>query len=299
VSKTSSLILAVAAVAAALALPGIASAGIARGVVVKIDRAPALVAVAQANGRVSLLHVRAGKNLHVGSRIAFTARVRRDGTLATTGVRVVGRAGATRVRGIVLAWRQRTLVISARGAILRVKAAKGVRGLASAASRAPKVGAEVQVRLDLRQGALTARGVSVVNAETPAGSIEGHILAITPNSITVADDGVSVLIGVPSGFDLTKFKVGDEVLASFTRNTDGSLTLTALANEDAADDQEPETGDDNGDDQGQQGDDHGDDQPSTPGTDDGDNDNSGGDDGGSGGGGHDDDHGDDQGGDDH
>ena len=68
------------------------------------------------------------------------------------------------------------------------------------------------------------------------------------------------MLKVPAGIDLTKFKTGDEVLATFTQGADGSLALTQLAgdeNAQEADDQgEIENGDDdNGDHGGGGGDD--------------------------------------------
>ncbi len=68
--------------------------------------------------------------------------------------------------------------------------------------------------------------------------------------MTVTDEGVTLSFAVPTGFDLSKFKTGDKVLAFFTRNADGTLALKVLAgdaNAREADDEDEDTGDDDGD----------------------------------------------------
>jgi hypothetical protein len=58
----------------------------------------------------------------------------------------------------------------------------------------------------------------------------------------------------PAGLVLLGFATGDEVLATFSQGTDGSLTLTALSRDDNA----QRADDDNGDDRGGDGHDGGD-----------------------------------------
>src|SRR4051812_47156785 len=88
---------------AAAAVPGTAAAQ--RGVVVKVERASALTAVAGPHGSVALVHAPA--RVELGQRVAFRARTLGDGTLSATGLQVTGRASRVHVRGVVLAHRAR------------------------------------------------------------------------------------------------------------------------------------------------------------------------------------------------
>ena len=96
-------VLAVLAVLAAFAVPSVAAAHNSSGVVLKVDRSAHLVGVTQGPHRVSLVHTAAASHLRVGQRISLNARTLRNGTLAASQVRVVGRAHAVRFRGLVLA----------------------------------------------------------------------------------------------------------------------------------------------------------------------------------------------------
>src|SRR3954463_16709122 len=86
---------------AALAAP---SAALANGVVLKVQRATHLVAVTRAGStNVALVHTSAAARLHVGQRVALSARRLHNGTLAASAVHVVGRAHTVRFRGLLLA----------------------------------------------------------------------------------------------------------------------------------------------------------------------------------------------------
>lgn len=240
----------VAAVAAA-AVPGTAAAQ--RGVVVKVDRASALTAVAGARGSVALVHTKA--RVHVGQRVSYRGRALRNGTFAGTAVKVVGRAKSVRVTGIVLAHRRGGYLLSAHGAVLRVNAHARRTTASASDSGLPKVGSEVSVTAtfsddDAAGDDLDETSVTPVAATALGGSIEGDLRSVSATSIVVADDGLALQINVPAGFDTSKFAVGDEVLATFSQQSDGTLVLTALAgNENVAeadDETEIEIGDDDG-----------------------------------------------------
>ena len=241
------------AVAAVLAAPGIASAS---GVVLKADRASHLVAVTRAANRVVLVHT--GARVHVGQRLAMQTRALRNGTLSATAVRVVGKTKRVRFRGMVLARSHGRLVVSAGGAVISLRSAR--RTTSSANDSGPKPGSEVEVDAQVENDELETEDVTVVAPAAPGGSIEGRLTAIGTGTITVTSEHMSLVLKVPAGIDLTKFKTGDEVLATFTQGADGSLALTQLAgdeNAQEADDQgEIENGDDdNGDHGGGGGDD--------------------------------------------
>src|SRR5258708_30110216 len=100
-------------VAAALLAP---SAALASGVVLKVQRATHLVAVTNGKTKVSLVHT--GAKLRVGERVAVSGRTLRNGTLAASSVRVVGRARTVHFRGLVLKKSGTRLVLSAGGAVI-------------------------------------------------------------------------------------------------------------------------------------------------------------------------------------
>src|SRR5437868_6798945 len=161
--------LAVAAIAVP-ALPGVAHAATKQGAVVKVDRPSRLVAVAGARGQVALVHTSkvAVRNLKTGSRVTFAARTLRNGTLASSRFRVVGRARTVRVRGLVLRSNSRSFAMSAGGAVLSVKSA-----------RAPRVGSTVVASVAPRATGLASTGVTVVDPSASSGSIEGHVVSAT------------------------------------------------------------------------------------------------------------------------
>jgi hypothetical protein len=67
---------------------------------------------------------------------------------------------------------------------------------------------------------------------------------------------MNLAIKVPTGVDLTKFATGDEVLATFSQQADGSLLLTDIS---ADGNTQEADNNDGGDDNGGGGDDQGDD----------------------------------------
>lgn len=231
----------------ALAVPGVACA--ARGVAVKVDRGSKVVAVTQAQGQVSLLHVRATARIHVGSRLAFSARKLANGTFAATQVRVLGRAHRTQVRGTVLASRAANVVLSAHGAVLRISRSAATRTTQSSADRGTlPVGTRVEIEVEIENEDLDADEIHVLAATADAGLIRGHLTINANGTITVADEGVSLTFAVPAGFDLSRFRTGDEVIAFFLRNADGSLALKILAGDDDAREADDEDEDEHDDD---------------------------------------------------
>jgi uncharacterized membrane protein YgcG len=211
--------------AAALAAPASALAG---NVVVKVERGSHLVAVASAK-HVMLVHTRAASTLRVGERIAMRSHKLRNGTFAASSVRVLGRAKHVAFRGLLLS-RERsnhTITVSAGGAPVTVTS--------TSTPPSAQPGSEVEVEADVEDnGDLNANDVNVVSATAPGGSLEGHLLAIGTSSITVGSEHATLVINVPSGFNLSTFKVGDEVLAVFTQQTDGTLLLTSLTGDENA-----------------------------------------------------------------
>ena len=227
-------------VASALVVP---SAAFASGVVLKVQRATHLVAVTNGKTKVNLVHTAA--KLRVGQRVTVSGRTLRNGTLAASSIRVVGRVHTVHFRGLLLKKNGTQFVVSAGGAVVALH--RGARTTASASDTGPQPGATVDVTASVgTDDELDSETVTTVSADAPGGSIEGK-LTLGSGKITVVSEHMALVLVVPSTVDLTKFATGDEVLAQFTQGTDGTLTLTSLSGDDNAQQADDNGGDDNGD----------------------------------------------------
>jgi Cu/Ag efflux protein CusF len=241
-------------VAAALLAP---SAALASGVVLKVQKATHLVAVTNGKTKVNLVHTAA--RLRVGQRVTLSSRTLRNGTLAASSIRVLGRAHTVHFRGLLLKKSGTRLVVSAGGATIAVH--RGARTTSSANDTGPTPGATVDVTATVgTDDELDATTVSTTSVDTPGGKIEGT-LTLGTGTVTVKSDEMNLTIKVPTGFDLTQFATGDEVLATFSQQADGSLLLTDISgdgNAQEADNNDNNDDGDNSDDNGGNGDNHGD-----------------------------------------
>lgn len=249
-------------VVAALLAP---SAAFASGVVLKVQHATHLVAITNGKTKVSLVHT--GASLRVGQRVTMSGRTLRNGTVAASSIRVIGRAHTVHFRGLLLKKSGTRFVLSAGGAIIAVH--RGGRTTSSASDAGPQPGATVDVTATVgTNGELDDDTVATASADTPGGKIEGK-LTIGTGTVTVKSDEMNLSIKVPTGFDLTKFATGDEVLVTFSQQADGSLLLTDISGDanpqeaDTNDDGDNNTGDDGGDDNGDHHDGSGNDGGST------------------------------------
>jgi hypothetical protein len=239
-------------VSAALLAP---SAALASGVVLKVQHATHLVAVTNGKTKVSLVHTAA--TLRVGTRVALSGRTLRNGTLAASSVHVLGRAHVVHFRGLLLKKSGTQLIVSAGGAIIAVH--RGTRTTSSASDSGPAPGATVDVTATVgTDDELDATTVSTSSTDTPGGKIEGK-LTVGSGVVTVKSEEMNLSIKVPTGFDLTTFATGDEVLVTFSQQADGSLLLTDISGDGTAQEADNnDNSDDNGDDNGGDGGDHGD-----------------------------------------
>lgn len=230
-------------VAAALLAP---SAALASGVVLKVQRATHLVAVTNGKTKVSLVHTNA--KLRVGQRVALKGRTLRNGTVAASSIRVLGRAKTVHFRGLLLKKSGTRMVLSAGGAIIAVNRGSA-RTTASANDTGPQPGSTVDVTVTVgADDELDEDHVTTVSADAPGGAIEGK-LTIGTGKVTVVSEHMALVLNVPATFDLSTFANGDEVLAKFTQGADGSLTLTALSGDENAQEADDDNGDhDNSDD---------------------------------------------------
>lgn len=213
----------------ALAAPAQALAG---GVVLKVQPARHLVAVARTPTNIAIVHTTAASHLRVGERVSLSAHTLRNGTLAASAVTVLGHVQKVHFRGRLLGHSYGRLSVLAGGAVITVHT--GSRSVASARDGSPPTGSQVGVTATVgSSGQLEDGGVTVFSPTSPGGRIEGQ-LTLGTGSITVTSDAMSLVITVPSGFDLSTFTNGQDVLATFAQQSDGSLLLTALSGDDSA-----------------------------------------------------------------
>ena len=232
-------------VAGALLAP---SAAFASGVVLKVQRATHLVAVTRPNHTVALVHTNAAGHLEVGERVAMNARALRNGTMAASAVRVLGHAKKVTFRGLMLRKNSGRFVMSAGGAVVTVN--RDTHENDNDVNNGDAVVVTATVNND---NELDEDNLNPVDAAHPGGAIEGT-LTIGTGTVTVVSEHLALVLKVPSGFDLSKFANGDEVLAQFTQGADGSLTLTTLSGDENAQEANDNNNDDNG---GDDGGDHG------------------------------------------
>jgi hypothetical protein len=230
-------------VAGALLAP---SAAFASGIVLKVQRATHLVAVTRPNHTVALVHTNAAGRLEVGERVAMNARALRNGTMAASAVRVLGHAQKVTFRGLMLRKNRDRFVMSAGGAVVTVNRDTHENDDDVTNGDAVVVTASVNDDDELDEDNLNP-----VDAAHPGGAIEGT-LTIGTGTVTVVSEHLALVLKVPSGFDLSKFANGDEVLAQFTQGADGSLTLTTLSGDENA--QEANDNNNNNDDDDDDGD---------------------------------------------
>lgn len=231
-------------VVAGLAGPGSA---LASGVVLKVQPARHLVTVARTPASVALVHTQAASRLRVGQRVQLTARTLRNGTLSASRVTVVGRTTKVRFRALLLARSAGRIVVSAGGAVIKLRSGS-TRTTASARDSAPPTGSQVDVTATVtNDDELDEDSVTVFSPTSPGGRIEGA-LTLGTGTITVTAEHLSLVLKVPAGFDLSSFTNGEDVLAEFAQQPDGSLVLTKLSGDDNA-----QEADDNGHDDGGSG----------------------------------------------
>lgn len=220
------------AVVGAMALAGALPAGAGaagpslRGAVVAKDQARGTLAIAAGGGRVVTLRPTAGVGRYrVGQRIAAAAGRRADGTYEARRVRVDGRAGAARVRAVLVGRSNRGYLLSAGSSTFSIRA----RAASTPAGLAP--GAVVVARLALGAGGASSRALSRVG-EAAMVEIEGILLSSGADRLELAVAGRGrVAVTLPAGLAVAAAP-GDEIELLVSVGEDGSFTLVALSGED-------------------------------------------------------------------
>jgi hypothetical protein len=249
-------------VVAAFALPaaGPASAATFRGTVVHKNRSAHKFVVATKSGR--LVVVRAARTARVGRVVRVSGTKLRSGTFRARSVRTVGRSRHARLRGTVTyaSRSKRAFTVSTRGASVLVhqKRLRG-RSARAAADTMPAAGEQVAVDGTIDQNDdIEANDVQNEGQDTNGMELEGKVLAVDQAARTIqvsADDddesGDAVTVSVPGSFDITQFKVGNEVELKVTKQTDGTFVLQSMDDEnDSADSADENDGENNNKDEG-------------------------------------------------
>ena len=236
------LLLATAAAGLAVVLPATAGAATFRGAVVAKDAARKALVTASRDGTVRTVRLHTGfARFRVGALVAVRGAKLPDGTYSAGGVRRIGRAPGTHVRGTVVQRLAKRLVVSAGGSVFALRVT-GKQLAADGGGLEP--GDRVDCHVRFKRG----------SPETPANGIKevGHDgqLVLEGIYLTTDDDGTielavvhkgRVLVSVPDGVDVPAFTAGDVVVLVVTVEDDGSFTLVKGENESSRDD-----GDDGG-----------------------------------------------------
>jgi len=261
---------ALVALAAALVLAAPAPAAVSTaGTVVHRNARTHSFVVASASGR--LTKVRSRHAVRVGRTVHVTGHRLRDGSVASSRVRVGAHHRSARLRGTVTFVNRRAhrfTVSSAAGSI-------SVRGARSAAVRAasddlPPVGQQVVVTITVSPGGVLEEDEVDELGMDQEVEIEGIVQAVDPAAhtvtVTASDDGESggtVTVGFPATFDLSGITVGNEIEIKAIRQPDGTFVLSKLETEneneladEAGNNDDNQPGADNGD-NGDNGDDNG------------------------------------------
>src|SRR5262249_2115133 len=127
----------------ALAALGAPAGALAGGVVLKVQPARHLVAVARTPTSVKLVHTAAASHLRLGGRVARRPRRPRTGPPPASKTTVQGRAHKVRFRGRLLSKAHGRLLVSAGGAVTAVR--PHARTTASATDTTPAPGSVVDV----------------------------------------------------------------------------------------------------------------------------------------------------------
>jgi hypothetical protein len=222
--KRLALLGAVAALAA-VALPGVATAGQLSGVVVAKDAARRSVAVAS-RGDVHTLRTARFGALKLGQRVTAAGATLGDGTFSARTVRVGGRVKQVQFRAVVVrheAAKQR-LIVSAGGTVFAFRLASGT-SFASDGGLAP--GDQVTVSADVKKQELEAqRGDVKETGHVEALKLEGIFLHQGQDSfdIAVVHRGL-VHIRFTPGADLPDWKAGDIVFVLVAVGSDGAFSF--------------------------------------------------------------------------
>jgi hypothetical protein len=254
----------VIAAAVGLMAAGPASAATFRGTVVHKNRSVHKFVVATKSGR--LVVVRSNRAPAIGRVVRVSGTKTRSGIFSARSIRSVGRARHARLRGVVTYTNRskRLFTVSTRGAsvLIHQRRLRG-RSARAAADTMPSSGEQVAVDTTIDQNDdLEADNVQNQGQATSGIELQGKVLAVdqTARTIQVSGDddeqsGGAVTVSIPSSFDITQFKVGNEVELTVAKQSDNSFVLQSIGDEnDTADENDNNDGENGNNTQNKSGD---------------------------------------------
>lgn len=220
-------ILAVTIVLAGLmALSSTAGAASWKGTVVAKDGARKAVVTVSKNGVARTVRAARVGKLRIGQTVAVRARALADGTFTAQRVRVLGRTGTARVRGVVVRSERSRVLLSAGGSVFAV-GSKAARRLAAKRDRlAP--GDRVLAHVKVKRGKLVAKWFRETGYADLV-ELEGIYLSTSDAvlELAVVHRG-RVEVAVPAELSLPELSPGDEIELLARVGEDGSFMLVAL-----------------------------------------------------------------------
>ena len=217
----------VVALAGLMMLPATAGAASWKGTVVSKDAARKAVVTVSPKGVARTVRVARVGKFRIGQRVAVRARALADGTFAAKRVRVLGRTGKARVRGVVVRSEKSRVLVSAGGSVFAVRT-KGARRLSAARHKGLAPGDRVLVHVRLKHGKLVAKWFKETGY-TDLVEIEGIYLSTRDGvlELAVVHRG-RVEVKVPADLSLPEVAPGDEIEILARVADDGMFTLVAL-----------------------------------------------------------------------
>jgi hypothetical protein len=235
------LVIGVLTAALTLLAAGPAAAATVRGTVVHKNRSAHKFVLATQSGRLVVIH--SNRGARVGRVVRVSGTKLRNGSYSARSIRSVGSRRHARLRGTVTyaSRSKKVFTISTRGASVLVhqKRLRG-RSARAAADTLPAPGEQVAVDTTIdNNDDLEADDVQSEGQDSNGMELEGKVLSVDQArrliSIAADDDdqsGGAVTVAVPGSFDISQFKVGNEVQLKVARQTDGSFLLTQAESDD-------------------------------------------------------------------
>jgi hypothetical protein len=219
------ILLALALVAAVLAVPATAAAF--SGVVVAKNPARHAVVVASRGGVVRTVRAtpKRYRTLHVGQRLAFSAKRLHDGTFRGGTLHARGVARHVFIRATVVRQRASRYLLSAGGTLISVRTTS--RRFDSATGH-HRPGDIVGGTVHVGKNGLTAGSFKTLGHEDGL-ELEGIFLSVNGNQLRLAvEDKGEVFVTIPAGFQLPALKPGDEIELVVSVDASGAFTLVSV-----------------------------------------------------------------------
>lgn len=237
--------IALAAVAAAVLLPGTAHAAATSkltGVVVSKETARHALVVTSAHGKVTTVRTtpREVRTTPLGARVSASGTKLADGSLHATSLTRSGARAHALIHVTVVKAHRAALLVAGGGSLFSIRLNRGTH-VGAASRKSLTAGQQVNATVTVSHGHLVGSAVKT-DGQSVLIDFSGKVTALDATSLTVTDDGESTVVTIPDGVTLPALvKVGTEVeiVASVSGST---LTLVEIK----VDGDGAESGDDGG-----------------------------------------------------